>query len=239
MESQVGSQRRRLLNRLLLFAIGVVSLRVFGLLLWEYRWYFPADFDQSIFLGGRRFTFVGAYRGAFYVHVIAGPIALLSGVFLMVRRFCPQLFRDLRWAVAHRVIGQLQFIVVMLALVPSGIVMSQQAYGGTVSQLGFLSLCFLTGSAMVNTVWTAHSGQINRHQRWAMRCFLLLWSPLLLRLIGGLMITTGWESMQTYRVTAWASWLIPLFAYEIQRRVSVADPQQQQVPSAVPPEVLS
>lgn len=44
----------------------------------------------------------------------------------------------------------------------------------------------------------------------AERCFLLLISPLILRLIAGAVIVMDVESELTYRLNAWLSWLVPL-----------------------------
>ncbi len=44
----------------------------------NYPDYFPPNFD-SLFLQGRRPTFTPLYRIAFYVHLFAGPFALLAG----------------------------------------------------------------------------------------------------------------------------------------------------------------
>ena len=132
-------------------------MKVFLSILYQYRWYFPADFDSSPFLSGRRFTFTGLYRSVFYVHIVAGPIA----------------------------------------------------------EEGFFVQSMLTGVTAVAAGVMARSGNLIAHRRWASRCYLLLWSPLFLRMIAGLTIVFSVESEWTYRINAWFSWLVPLACYEV------------------------
>ena len=78
-----ATDRVNKLRQFAVLAIGLLFLKVLLAILYEYRWYFPADFDSSAFLSGRRYTFVGIYRVAFYAHIISGPLAILLGCALM------------------------------------------------------------------------------------------------------------------------------------------------------------
>lgn len=187
----------------------ILSVKVFLAILYEYQWYFPADFDESSFLGGRRFTFAGIYRIGFYVHVITSPVALVMGTLLMLSG------GDSRWSNWHRVGGRIQAINVLGLVVPSGVIMACDAYAGPITAVGFLVLSVATGGTMAMTVWFAMRHQVSKHRRWAARCFLLLWSPLLLRMIAGITIVTGIESEWTYRMNAWLSWIVPVLILEI------------------------
>ena len=55
----------------------MLILRVLIVILMEYRFYFPPDFDQSFFLAGRRPSFAGWYSVGFYTHIISGPFVSL------------------------------------------------------------------------------------------------------------------------------------------------------------------
>jgi hypothetical protein len=70
-------------------------------------------------------------------------------------------------------------------------------------------------------IWHASKGRIVQHQRWASRCFLLLISPLVFRVVSGGLIVTGWESPPAYCLNAWLSWLVPLTIYEVWTRWSL------------------
>lgn len=207
-ERYAASNRLRLLTRVLYLGIVLVSAKVFLSILYQYQWYFPPDFDASPFLAGRRFTFTGLYRIAFYVHIAAGPLALMLGTILLASG------RLARWKRAHRILGKTQLLVILATVVPSGLVMSVQAYAGPIAEIGFMVQSILTGVTVVVAAAFARTGNIISHRVWAIRCYVLLWSPLLLRVIAGWMIVTGMESVWTYRINAWLSWLLPLFLFE-------------------------
>ena len=71
------AQRRNLfkLAKLLLVLLG---LKVLLTILWEYRLYFPADFDATFLIGREKF-FYGIYCWAFYAHIVTVPIAIVLG----------------------------------------------------------------------------------------------------------------------------------------------------------------
>ncbi|QEF96487.1 hypothetical protein Mal15_05150 [Stieleria maiorica] len=199
----------KVLRNVLFWGCVIVSAKVFLAILYQYRWYFPPDFDASPFLAGRRFTFVGLYRGAFYLHLAAGPTALVLGTFLIFSG------GKTHWQRLHAMLGKTQFAVVITMVVPSGLVMSLQAYAGIIAETGFIVQSILTGVTMAAAAFLARSGKFAAHRRWATRCYLLLWSPLLLRVVAGLLIVSNLESEWTYRLNAWLSWLAPLAVYEL------------------------
>ncbi|MCA9160330.1 MAG: hypothetical protein KDA72_18485 [Planctomycetales bacterium] len=69
---------------ILLAALSILFTRVLVGILLEYRWYFPADFDESAFLSGRRYTFTGFYPAFFYVHIVSGPVSIVLASFLVL-----------------------------------------------------------------------------------------------------------------------------------------------------------
>jgi len=190
-------------------AITLVLLKVLAMILWEYRRYFPADFD-SAFLSGRRHTFTGLYRSAFYTHIIVGPATILLGGLLMASGTRPQKFRS-----AHRIAGRIQGVFVLLFTVPTGLIMASKAYAGPIAAYGFACLSLCTGGSMLLAVWYARQGRLVEHRRWATRCFILLCSPLLLRIMTGATVITNIESDLTYRMNAWLSWLVPWMVFEL------------------------
>jgi hypothetical protein len=62
-------------------------------------------------------------------------------------------------------------------------------------------------------------GRVAEHQRWMQRCFVLLCSVVVLRLIGGMTTVAGVEAAWVYPLAAWACWLVSLMAYELSRCV--------------------
>lgn len=184
------------------------------MILYEYRWYFPAHFDSEFF-SGRQASFHGIYRSAFYAHIIAAPLSLTVSSYLLLsgRRMFP-LRRD-RWTALHRLAGRFQAVVVLMVVVPSGLVMSCQAYSGAIAGAGLATLSIVTAGSLILAIHHVRGGNIQSHRKWATRCCILLASPLLLRLMSGLVVVMQLEPPICYRLNVWLSWLIPLACYEL------------------------
>ncbi len=206
--------------RWIVAAAGVVLLvKVLLGILAEYWWYFPADFEQSAFLSGRRHSFGGWYAAAFYVHILCGPPAVLLSLWMIASGGRPRLAR---W---HRLAGKLLAAIVLVLVVPSGLFLARQAYAGPPAAAGFAALSLATGGCTAATAWLAATKRFRLHQRLAAWCFILLVSPLVLRLASGLAIVMEWESALFYQLNAWLSWLVPLAGYEIcSRWIAAAAP---------------
>jgi len=210
LKADVDPHRLSLLSRLALAAIGLLLFKVFLSILYEYRWYFPANF-QAAFLIGRESVFLGAYRTAFYVHIVSSPLALTLATILILTGLSG---RKRRW---HREIGRMQILIVLVAVAPSGFVMALSAHTGAIAAVGFAMQAALTAIAAGATITQAIRRQFRSHEQWATRCTILLFSPLLLRLISGVAIASNYESEWSYQLTAWLSWAVPLAVYEAWR----------------------
>ena len=177
-------------------------------ILTNYPSYFPADFSAP-FLVARQGHFRGLYRIAFYIHIVSSPVALCGGLFLISahsRRWLPKV---------HKIVGRFQIILVCLAVAPSGLVMSFYALGGMISTVAFLFLSVLTGLTAFIGFRNAILLRFDRHQRWMWRCWVLLSSAIVLRLLTMVFTPFGWDPVVVYRFTAWASWLMPATILEL------------------------
>jgi uncharacterized membrane protein len=205
--------RYRILTTILRCLAVVLILRVLAAILANYPDYFPPDFD-SLFLQGREATFTGAYRAAFYVHILTGPVVLLNGLILLseaVRR---------RHGGLHRALGRVQVAVLLLLMLPSGVVMARHAFGGWPAGLSFLVLSAATAGCALVGVVHARRRRFDRHRRWMLRSYVLICSAVALRLISGAAGLVRVRSPEeAYIVAAWASWLVPLAAFEIAERL--------------------
>lgn len=184
-------------------------LRVLISIVANYPDYFPPNFE-ALFLLGREGTFHGAYSVAFYIHIFSGPIILLNGLILLndgLRRRFPA------W---HRVLGRTQVAVLLLLVLPSSVVMSQQAFGGWPAGVSFLLLSVATGICAVLGVVEARRRRFEQHRRWMLRSYLLICSAVILRLISGTAGLVGVSNPeQAYTVAAWVSWVVPLAIFEL------------------------
>jgi uncharacterized membrane protein len=199
--------RAQLLLTLLRWLAVALVLRVTATILANYPDYFPPNFG-SLFLEGRERTFGGVYSVAFYVHIFAGPFALLVGL-LLLSDFSRRRRR------VHRVLGRVQVCVLLLLLLPSSVVMSAYAFGGWPAGLSFVVLSFATAFCAVAGVVCARRKRFDRHRRWMHRTFVLLCSAIALRLISGAASLLEVPNPErAYVVASWCSWLLPLAAWE-------------------------
>ncbi len=166
----------------------------------------PCELRFAI-LGGRRYSFSGLYPFAFYLHIIASPIAWLCGTFLIVTG------RASRWHRAHRIVGRLLWVLVMVAVMPSGVAMATRAYAGPIATWGFTLLAISMATTCHLAAFHAWRGNLRAHRIMSTTCYLMLCSPLILRSMNGTIRVIGWESTTSYQLTAWISWLLPLVIY--------------------------
>jgi Predicted membrane protein (DUF2306) len=232
---QLASARDKL-TWCLWLALAIWGIKIWLSILYQYRWYFPPDFDEGVFLIGRRATFHGLYRIAFYTHIIASPIAIVLAALLFFSARTVMIARDSQLASSlikvfsrsgraaypwswHRRLGKLQILIVVLFVAPSGIIMAWGTFFGVAAALGFTAQSLATLAAALASIHFARARDIPRHQVWATMTWLLLLGPLVFRVIAGLTIVTNWESILIYQVNSWTSWLIlPLVWYFFKRR---------------------
>jgi uncharacterized membrane protein len=204
--------RYRILTTVLRWLAVLLVLRVLAAILANYPDYFPPDFGSD-FLQGREATFAGVYRAAFYVHIVSGPVVLVNGLVLLSERV------RRRHGRLHRVLGRVQVAGLLLFVLPSGVVMSRDAFGGWPAGLSFLVLSAATAGCVVAGVVHARRRRFDRHRRWMVRSYVLVCSAVALRLISGAAELAGVPNPAgAYVVAAWASWLVPLAAYEVAER---------------------
>jgi len=201
------SLQTKLLRALAILA-GLLVVKVAASIVLVYRDYLPPNFE-SAFLNGRQSYFFGAYHWAFYTHIACGPVTLLLGLVLISDRFRQ---RFPHW---HRSLGKVQIALVLLLLAPSGLWMAPYAETGAVAATGFSALAVATWTCALLGWRTAVRKRFAEHRRWMWRCFLLLCSAVVLRLIGGLDTMTGVGGASSYPLAAWASWLVPLAIFEL------------------------
>lgn len=217
----------RALTTVLRWLAVVLILRVLYTILANYPDYFPPNFD-SLFLQGREATFHGTYAAAFYVHIFSAPFVLFNGLVLMseyVRR------RHGAW---HRWLGRAQVVVLLLFVLPSSVMMSRHAFGGWPAGVSFVALSVATAVCAIRGVVHAWNRRYESHRRWMTRCYILLCSAVALRLISGAAGLIGVESPESaYIAAAWASWLLPLAAYEViaRWRLLKIDPHLRTLPT--------
>src|SRR5262245_24866457 len=199
-----------LLQRVLIGAAVLLIFKVTLSVVSGYRNYVPPDFESD-FLLGRESYFYGAYAGAFYAHLVAGPVSLVVGTILISEQFR-------RWAPKwHRRLGKLQIACVLLVLAPSGLWMARYAATGAVAGIGLAALAIVTAACAVLGWRAAVSRRFDEHKRWMWRLYLLLCSAVVIRLIGGTAAVLQVDGEWVYPVSVWTSWALPLTTFEAWR----------------------
>jgi uncharacterized membrane protein len=140
------------------------------------------------------------YMDSFYVHVILGGIALLIGWVG---------FNDkirTKYITFHRIAGRI-YVFCFLITALTSILVSYHAYGGIVSQLGFMSVGIIAAFTTLKGFSAIMNREIVEHRAWMRYSYacclasvtLRLWNPIL-----GLFIE---DFLLIYRVVSWLSWI--------------------------------
>jgi len=200
------------LQRILTLLVCVLICKIVVGVLLSYRDYVPPNFESD-FLQGRAHYFFGNYQWAFYTHITSGPCSLILGMILISEQF------RRKFPTWHRYLGRIQVANVLLLVTPSGLWMAFYAEAGAIAGAGFAALAVATGMCVAFGWRSAVKRRFAAHQRWMLRCFVLLCSAVVLRLIGGVTTVAGFDAVWVYPLAAWTSWVVPLMAYELSRCV--------------------
>jgi Predicted membrane protein (DUF2306) len=206
--SETGMQHQSFLAQVLKIAAAVLIVKVTLSVVSNYHNYAPPNFTSD-FLRGREGYFFGRYQCAFYTHIVSGPSSLFLGIFLISERFRK---RFPRW---HRYLGRVQVACVLLLVTPSGLAMAYRAAAGPVAAMSLATLAVATAVCVSLGTWSALKRRFADHHRWMWRCYLLLCSAVVLRVIGGLATVTGMTYSWIDPVATWASWVVPLAVFEV------------------------
>lgn len=193
----------------------------------RYRYYLPPDFGSD-FLRGREGYFFGRYQWAFYAHIASGPFTLIVGLIQLNDRF------RRRFAHWHRRLGKFQIANVLLVVAPSGAWLALRAETGALAGTAF----GLLAAATAVTAWLGWKSAVRRqfveHSRWMLRCYVLLCSAVVVRVIGGALVVAGIGDDWTYPLAAWLSLLLPLAVFEVLTGTRWPAPGRRQA-AALPP----
>ena len=145
-----------------------------------------------------------------YGHLIFGPLALV----LMPFQFWTRL--RTKAPVLHRWMGRLYALAILVAAV-SALAMLPVFQGTRWAEVGFAALALAWIGTTGVGVMAARRRDFARHGRWMLRSATLTFAAVTLRLIMALLMAAGWSVTQTYDVTAWSSWVLPLIVVEMWR----------------------
>lgn len=142
-----------------------------------------------------------------YAHIVFAPLALLLAPF--------QFWAGLRngHRRIHRAIGYAYAVAIAIAAIGS-LLMLPRFQGSTWATTGFALLAVIWVATTARAVLLARARRIAEHRAWMMRSAALTFAAVVLRLMMLPLMATGMPMLETYDITAWASWLLPLLVVE-------------------------
>ena len=212
----------RMLARVIVFLMILLIGKIVVAVIWGYRNYFPPSFDSE-FLFGREGYFFHGYQFPFYLHLATGPLSLVLGLLLISNRFRVQ-FPG--W---HRRLGRVQGMVVLLGVAPSGLGMAWHTSTGPIAGAAFVVSALLTAATVVLGWRAAIRKQFAAHRRWMFRCYLLLCSAVVIRVLGGLGTVLVVQGSWYDPAISWLSWLGPLIVFELMESRKRRQKQQRRI----------
>jgi hypothetical protein len=175
----------------------------------SYHFYIPPKFNTGFLAGRETYFFSTPYAVGFYLHIVGAPLALIAGTLQFSRTILKRLPK------LHRTLGRTAIISTIGFATPGGLIMAFGTRTGSSAVLCFLVMNLLTAWFAWMAWRTAVARRFVDHRRWAWRCYLMLASAILLRIIDPVLRETGVPDLQSYRLSIWLSWLPSLVCYEI------------------------
>lgn len=189
-----------------------ILLAVFAVLIsFQPLLYLSADMRSGGLLGTKSAELLAdnLYQITFFIHIIFGGIALLIG--------WPQFNKYWRnkYLNFHRNLGKGYMITVLISG-STGWVIAANASGGTVSQIGFLTLAVLWLYTTLKGYLSIINKKVVSHEKWMIRSYALCFAAVTLRLwIPLFLMLLGLEFLESYRIIAWLAWVPNLIVAEI------------------------
>lgn len=140
------------------------------------------------------------YTNSFYIHVILGGIALLIGWVGFVDKI-----RN-KYLNFHKIAGRI-YVICFLITALTSIVVSYNAFGGFVSQLGFMTVGVIAVFTTVNGYLAIRKREINEHRAWMRYSYACCLASVTLRIWMPLLGTILQDDLLTYKIVAWLSWV--------------------------------
>lgn len=149
------------------------------------------------------------WKGAFYVHILFGAFAMLTG--------WSQFSKKIRgkFLTTHRLLGKV-YVISVIASGVTGFYIALFANGGIVSSLGFVGLALTWLYTTTRAFLLIRAKNIERHQQWMIRSYAITFAAVTLRLwIPFSQAVMHMDFMEAYRIIAWLCWIPNLLIAEL------------------------
>ena len=176
--------------------------------------------------------FEAAWFFALKVHLVAAAFALPACVLLLTKALQRRL-------TLHRWLGRVTGGVVLLALVPSGVVLSLEATGGLPSTLGFLLSGGLIAFFMTRGILEARRHHVQAHRRATWHVLAQMSVAVSSRVLLMLFEAAGLEHEPAYVAALWGPVVLGALAVEVSSRWTLTERTLREARPAVPRAALS
>lgn len=150
------------------------------------------------------------YKIAFFSHVYTSIFVLIAGI----TQFSTYLRK--RFPMLHRTLGKVYIMLILGVAAPSGFVMGVYANGGISSKISFTLQAVLWFIFTYIALKKAKQHDWKQHKNFMLRSYALTLGALTLRILKPtLTYTFDLPPLDTYRIIAWAGWLLNIFLVEI------------------------
>lgn len=161
-----------------------------------------------------------SWQISFYIHIVFGGLALISGW----TQFSQRIRSKSIWC--HRLIGRLYMVAVALSAL-AGVYIAFYATGGLLAVSGFICLGITWFFTTMKAYLHIRNGQVPQHRQFMIYSYACCFAAVTLRLWLPVFILLTASFEKSYILVAWWSWLPNLIVAHFIVRCSIKQSNQQ------------
>jgi hypothetical protein len=147
---------------------------------------------------------------AFYIHLLAGAISVLTGLSLFFSKWIRPS------STLHKIIGKIYFISIMFFAGPTGLYLGFYSEAGYLASIGFIGMSLAWMIPTFMSVYTVSKGNVAGHYKWTIRSYAMTLAGVTLRIMTPIGIHYfNWSYDFTFIITAYIPWMFNLGLAEI------------------------
>lgn len=145
------------------------------------------------------------WKVAFYLHLIGGAAAVLSGTALFFTDWIKPSSK------IHKILGKIYFISIMFIGGPTGLYLGFYAEAGYLATIGFIGMSTAWMVPTFMSVYKVTNGDVEGHHKWMIRSYAMTLAGVTLRIMTPFGIhALGWSYDTTFVITAYLPWMLNL-----------------------------
>jgi len=179
-----------------------------GLILWASKDYFIGVNPHGFLIERPHLTMQSWWKVSVYIHVLSGCLCIVSSLLQYSKVLLKKAPK------VHKSLGYIYVLSLLIAVTPTGMVLSAVAKGGWISQLGFFVMNFSTLICVVQGMKAIFKRKVAEHEAWITRSFALVTSAITFRTlqISLLQLQVPYEVI--YPICVWLGMILNLWVAE-------------------------